>query len=581
MSIFVKETFWVEIENQLRCFYKKDENVYLVKYKDYKVIEYINIIDECRELNSVILNKDGNISVIYTNLKDELILSNVLKDKVVKSIILLKGVIDYKHMQLAMINNLLNIFYINDIENISTLCFRVLNNKLVLTPPIIIDVIDTNREVPYVISANDRDLGVCYVKKASQISIGYRKFDFQRNSWSSFEVLDTLNYKIQDINFIIKENIIAFAYTFFRYKRGLITIGIGLRDNIRKNTIEEIQSGIYTHDMIISENDKLDVIYVVGNAIKIKELEINRELRTIDEISYTNIKEIKKYAFSSDRSSIKNTILIINADDRDIFTDSNFVEKTSIQKYQEVMGIPNILNKDVIISESELKEGIESTEISELCNDKNSIKPLIIKIKGYEEMINNLTQNFMRSDDEKKRLLENIDYLSEQLNTKDNKINRFERTLMEQQKLISSYESKVQDLTNILKNKDDKLVSKSELTKLQYIIRKNEEEKSSYENKVNGYKSNLQEHSLKIETLSKEIKILKDKISEFNNELSEKTKEVDKLVDEKNKLNDVVIESNTTLTRLTEEKNTLKNQIIALEEKNNGSFIKKLFKTGE
>lgn len=164
MDYHEEENFWIELKNNLLNFYKKDNKIYLAKYEEHKLIEERVIIDKCKILNSVILSKDENISLIYINLKGELFLSNFSDDTLDSSMVLTRSVSQNNYMQIASVNNSLNIFYINEVNTISTICFRILSNKLILTPTVIIDGIDTKREVPYIISASDNELAICYVK---------------------------------------------------------------------------------------------------------------------------------------------------------------------------------------------------------------------------------------------------------------------------------------------------------------------------------------------------------------------------------------------------------------------------------
>ena len=150
MDYHEQENFWIELKNNLLNFYKKDNKIYLAKYEEHKLIEERVIIDKCKILNSVILSKDETISLIYINLKGELFLSNFIDDTLDSSMVLTRAVSQNNYMQIASVNNSLNLFYINEVNTISTICFRVLSNKLILTPTVIIDGIDTKREVPYI-----------------------------------------------------------------------------------------------------------------------------------------------------------------------------------------------------------------------------------------------------------------------------------------------------------------------------------------------------------------------------------------------------------------------------------------------
>ena len=111
MDYHEEENFWIELKNNLLNFYKKDNKIYLAKYEEHKLIEERVIIDKCKILNSVILSKDENISLIYINLKGELFLSNFSDDTLDSSMVLTRSVSQNNYMQIASVNNSLNIFY--------------------------------------------------------------------------------------------------------------------------------------------------------------------------------------------------------------------------------------------------------------------------------------------------------------------------------------------------------------------------------------------------------------------------------------------------------------------------------------
>ena len=75
------------------------------------------------------------------------------------------------------------------------------------------------------------------------------------------------------------------------------------------------------------------------------------------------------------------------------------------------MKFPSLIN-DSLITEEDLNESISSLNLDEDIINKEYIRPFISKIKGYEVAINNLTEKFMISEDEKKKLMENINYLN-------------------------------------------------------------------------------------------------------------------------------------------------------------------------
>lgn len=576
MDYHEEENFWIELKNNLLNFYKKDNKIYLAKYEEHKLIEERVIIDKCKILNSVILSKDENISLIYINLKGELFLSNFSDDTLDSSMVLTRSVSQNNYMQIASVNNSLNIFYINEVNTISTICFRILSNKLILTPTVIIDGIDTKREVPYIISASDDGLAICYVKIGYPNCIGYRIYDIKRNSWSSFKELDKCNFPINNFDFVVKGDTIAYSYTFTTYRRANIVCGIGKESIVNKN-IQEAEPNVELSDIYISEDNKMYLIYLIGNVLKIKELEVNREIKFIDDIKLNNINYYKKYSYSCDKDILKNSILVIKSDYGDIYTDSNFIKNITIEKYKANINIPEFIN-NAVITDEDLNENIIKFNINDEMADKEYLKAFLSKIKGYESIINNLTEKFMIADEEKKKLIENINYLNTQLNQKSYQINNLQNVLAQHKASVGEYRVKIDELTRSLNKRSEKVID-PELIKLKEVVSKKEEEKNNYINIINEKDKNIREISenkkVEISRLNNEILRLQEEYKKLNLEKSSYLNEINSLKSNIEVLNDIIDDNNNEI-------NSLKQEVAFLEDKsNNDSFIKKLFKTGE
>lgn len=592
MDYYERENFWIELKNSLLNFYNKENKIYVARYEEHKLVEENIIFDKCQTLNTVILSSDGDISLIYINLKGELFLSNFINNKLENSVILTRAVSKNNYMQIASVNNSLNIFYINEVNTISTICFRVLSNRLTLTPAVIIDGVDTRCNVPYIISASNDGLAICYVKIGYPNTIGYRTYDIKRNNWSSFKELDQCNF-----DFVVKGDTIAYSYIFANYRRANIVCGIG-KENIKNNLIQEAEPTIRLSDMYISEDNKLYLVYLLEDVLKIKELEVNREIRSIEDMKLKNISYYKKYSYSCDKKISKNTIIYIKTDDLDIYTDSNFVKNVAIEKYKSTMKFPSLIN-DSLITEEDLNESISSLNLDEDIINKEYIRPFISKIKGYEVAINNLTEKFMISEDEKKKLMENINYLNTQLTQKNYQINSLQSALTENKISVAGYESKINELTRRVNKKEEKVVDQ-ELIRLREIINKDEVEKNNYidiikekdekiisinedlNRKANEIQSLIEEnkkieynYKIEVSNLNKKILDLMEESNLANKEKTEYLSEISALKDNINKLNQIIDNNNNEI-------NSLKEEIILLEERtNNDSFIRKLFKNGE
>lgn len=612
-----KENYWIELNNRLLNFYNKENKIYLAKYENGNLVEEKVIFDKCETLNTVILSSNGDISLIYINLKGELFLSNFINGSLENNIILIREAPKNSYMQIASVNNSLNIFYINEVNDISTICFRVLSNRLTLTPAVIIDGIDTKCDIPYIISADNDKLAICYVKMGYPHTIGYRTYDIKKSIWSNFKELAKCNFPISNFDFVIKDDIIAYSYTFANYRKENIVCGIGKNDNIKNTLIQEKEPKINLSDIYISKDNKLYLIYLLEDALKINELEINKEIKTIKEINLKNIAYYNKYSYSCDKKISKNTIINVKSEELSIFTDTNFVNNILTEDNESEIKLSS-LEEDSSMAEENLNENICTFNLDEY------IKPYITKIEEYEVSINDIKEKLNISEDEKKKLMDNIENLNSQLTKKDNEVSDLQNSLKENNIFLSKYEDKIKELTKELNEKEDSSIE--EVIALKEIINKNEIEKSDYiktieekEEVIKGINKNLEikekdfqelieknknleyESKLEISNLNKKVLELVDDYNAIDNEKNEylteisnleesidylnqiinsNNEEVDFLKNNIDELNQVIGDNNKKIDSLNNEIDSLKEDILFLEEraKSSESFIRKLFK---
>ena len=112
MKVYDLERFCIEQEDKINCFYRNDKEIFISQYKEHQLIYEKSLINDCKILNNVILNLDNSIAIIYINLNGDLILCKLIDDELQSPILLTKLVSKYKSIQIASLNNMLNIFYI-------------------------------------------------------------------------------------------------------------------------------------------------------------------------------------------------------------------------------------------------------------------------------------------------------------------------------------------------------------------------------------------------------------------------------------------------------------------------------------
>jgi len=535
MDSLRKENFFVEIDEEIFWFYREKEEVYLVKYKDNEAVEEKVIINQCRYLNSVILSNDSKISVIVTSKEGELILYTISGDEIIDKVTLLRASLNNKHIQIASVNNSLNIFYIRENNNVSTLCFRMLNNKLILSPPLILENLNIISKVPFIVSVDSNKLRLCYVKTGYPSFIGYRNFDFKKTSWSNFNPIDSSYYPIQDYSFATSKETIAYSFTFAKQQKPYIRFGFGA-DEIKRDMIGESGDAIDLSNVALTSESNLSITYIVDNILKLKEMKLNGSTKTAEEIYLSKVQEKNKYSFQSNNNIYTNFIIKVTCEDKVVYTDSYFYDKHLNKNGEEIIKSNSITDRNLTLRGTENPYKLLTEDINNNLTQEDMLQELNVKLKRYEEKLKLISKNNMKWNDEKNKLRLNITSLHEEINRKYTRINTLEKALTEKQNLILSYEAKLKELMdsmNELQNKGYELEKKQEeILRLKELIAESNTEKISYLN---------------------ESKELKNEVNSLNSIIKNKTEEVI----------------------------TLKSQLAVLEEKSKESFIKKLFKSGD
>lgn len=605
MKVYDLEKFCIEQDDKIKCFYTNDREVFISEYKEHQLINEKSLINDCKILNNVILNLDNSITILYINLKGELILSKLINDELQGSVLLTKAISKYKSIQIASLDNMLNIFYIKEVNNISVLCFRRLNNKLLLSCDICMDVLDINPEIPYILNIEDNKLLVAYIKLGRPNCIGYRIFDAKRNNWSDFIVLDAYPNLIEDINFIKNNKYIAYTYTFKNGNNRNLLFGVGEKE-IRKRIVDEITKNVKYADISIINDDRLNIVTIDEKSAKIRQVDSKGEVKSSLEINLHGIKSIEKYYFETNKKTLKNTIIIIKTMDGELYTDIDLIEnnaekiklKKNVELDQEELDSieSKAIESAVIMTEEELKN-----EMKEKTIDKEYVDKLMGKITGYEEIINKFMDRFTQFDDDREELLNNIDDLNDQLEEKNTKISEFESLLIERQDLLYTYETKIQglerekDIVNVAiegkineieslnqsiskyknENKyynytiqklerdmqtDKKLIEKNleKIGLLMESIRNYENEHKDYYNRIQELENNKKIDKESIDKNLEEIEILKESINKYESDLCNYNNKINELNNKIEELNNTISENEEEINRVNEINKELK-----------------------
>ena len=556
MKVYDLERFCIEQEDKINCFYRNDKEIFISQYKEHQLIYEKSLINDCKILNNVILNLDNSIAIIYINLNGDLILCKLIDDELQSPILLTKLVSKYKSIQIASLNNMLNIFYIKEVNNVNVLCFRRLNNKLLLSADISMDTLDVNPEIPYILNVKDNKLLVAYVKLGTPNYIGYRLFDEKKNNWSDFIVLDAYPKLIEDINFIKNNKHIAYTYTFRKSNNINLVFGVGEND-IRKRIIDEMTENAKYTDISIIGDDRLNIITIDEKNAKIREVNSKGEAKLSLEVNLQNVDSIEKYYFETDRKILKNTIIIIKTIEGELYTDIDLIENNAEKiKVEKVIELPQeqsdsveseSIESDVIMTEEELKN-----EMKEKTIDKEYVDKLIDKITGYEEIINKFMSKFTQFDDDREELLNNIDDLNDQLEEKNIKISEFESLLIERQDMLYTYENEIRELEREKEEVNIEIESKvNEIESLKQSISKYKHENEYCNNIIQTLENNKEIDKKTIDINLEEIGKLNKAINKYENDIKDYNNKIEEL-------NNILTENKEEINRVNEMNDQLK-----------------------
>lgn len=606
--MFENINFLIESENRVLLFSQSDESVFLTQYADSKIIFNKSILDECKKLNNVIFS-DNTISIIYTNTKNELVMAKFEDDNIVKTVRLLRDTNEFNNLSVASVNEVLNIFYTTVVNNMIVLCYRVLTKRLTLTSPIIIDMVDISGEVPYCISANSSQLAVFYIKSSTVKEIGYRKLDFETNTWGPFNVIDRIYYKITEANFIIDNENIIYSYSMIKHKRGNIIWGKIKEDKINMKFIEQINSDRVDSVVILDENKEINLINIIDNKITIKIGQENGEATIVKEINLNKITKISKGIFTGELKSISNNGLIVENEENIILaykSDMELLLKKQLQdKVEEGNDNSNIkLDSNIELLNSkeeeknietannvEVNEDIDKSEAVEEKRDNNSPvnedmititkeNPTIIissdeiireesqdeslTLDNYSEKIKSITREYdNRIEDYKKTinnfsaeinsfisvntsLQEELDKLNENINTKTDKITSLENLLVRKNEIIQRCKVKIEEL--IETNKENEENRKIEISNLKGTVNSNEDQKNNFLIEIDNYIGKIKFLNDMIDQKDEYINMLKKENEEIKRLTKSKEEELNKI---KFQLSNYSDNSNLEVTSLT------------------------------
>ncbi len=528
MSLFKHESFFIEIKDELFHIYRNNEEIYLIKYTENSITEEKSLINNCKYLNTVILSSNNKISIIITTKESEIILYTLFNEEITNKITLINSLQNAKCIEIASVYNSLNIFYINN----NTLYFRILNNKLILSPPLILDIIDIHCDPPFIITAGNTELSICYIKNGSPNLIGYREFDFKKNSWSNFNLLDSSYYLIEDYSFTIVKDNILYSFIFSKGYASVIRFGFGSKYNIKRDLIKENSNILSLNNILLKSKNKFAILYIVDNILKLKEL----DLQYVTNIDIPIDGNITKSSFQSNNDIYTNFIFTLQYENTTIYTNSLFYNKYLNENSKVKTNFEIELNNNLITKEINAYDKSSNKDIVLDSVQENIIQELNMKLKKYEKKLYLISINNAKNDEKNNKFRSSITSLHEEITKKYNRITTLEKALTEKQNLINSYENKLKDLMNSAEA--------------------------------------LQSKELELEKKEAEILELKNLITEKDIENSNHLNEFKNLKEELDRLNSLIEEK-------TEEINNIKNeQLVFLQEKNKESFIKKIFKTG-
>lgn len=477
-----------------------EKKFYVIKQSDYSTWNFTydknrgilyRILKEDKESNykelekkssgnfSVLLLPNDNIYFLYEDLKGNIKLRIFKGNKWSEDVVILEKTTEIYDISFDAIFNKNKIYLFCNVLNketkIRTLFNQVLDENFNLSSPKIIDKSGGKYNHSFNIVADENNkLLVMYQKSQNSYKLGYKIFDTEIDKWSDFNIIDEsskpfIDYSLLSINgevhslYIKNEkdkNILIYSQNKAIQERPSILFEGA---DIKSCSFFAIEGHLYCSWI---NNNEIYNCFTKDNGKTFSSPSFIELLASLD-----IIKSIYKSNLTRTiRNLIINEMYVMDDDEIEVLIipneyntlDSSIISKNKSykecdQSLLEVKFYLNVAYNKMLIYEKQLSQ--KDALITEL---KNNIKEYPIRNEIYENKFKDINAQYLKFQENKNLLNENIDYLQESLIIKENKINELENDSIEQGKQITKLQEKTSEQYRNNMEKESKILSFTE-----------------------------------------------------------------------------------------------------------------------
>lgn len=507
-----------------------EKNFYVIKQSDYTTWNFTydknrgilyRILKEDNESNYKALEKEtsGNFSVLllpnddiyflYEDLKGNIKLRILNKDKWSADIVILKKTTEiYEISFKAILNkNEIYLFYnvLNKETKIRTLFHQVVDQNFNLASPRIIDKSYDKYDYTFIIVADDNNnLLIMYQKSQKNYKLGYKILNPEFDSWSDFYIIEESSDPFIDYSFLsINDDIHSLYIKKEKNKNFLIysqseTIKEGHKIlfegmDIKSCSFFAIEGHLYCS--WINNNEIYNCLTKdIGKTFSAPSaIQLLASLNVIKSIYMSNLTR-------TIRNLIINEMYVMDDDEVEVLIipneynslDSSIINKNKSYKecdqcLLEAKSYLNVAYNKMLLYEKQLKQKEELINLL-----KNNIQEYTIRNENYGKNLKDINTQYLKFQEDKNLLNGNINYLQENLISKERKINELENISVDQGREILIFRDQFDE-----KQKQILLL----------------QEKNYEQEKVNMEKES------KILSFNEEVKVLRSQLDDLNSKL--------------------------------------------------------------
>lgn len=503
---------------------------YVIKQSDYTTWNFTydknrgilyRILKEDKESNYKVLEKEssGNFSVLllpnddiyflYEDLKGNIMLRILNENKWSEDILILKKTTEIYNISFKAIldKNKIYLFYnvLNKESKIRTIFHQVVDEKFNIDSPRIIDKSYDKCNYPFIIVADDSDnILIMYQKLQDNYKIGYKILNTEFSIWSDFHIIDESSNPFIDYSLLSINEDIHSLYIKNENNKNILIYS-------QSQTIKEEHSKLFEGTDIKScssfaieghlyfswiNNNEIYNCFTKDNGKTFSSPSCIELLASLDVIKSIYKSNLTKTI----RNLIINEMYVMDDDEVEVLIipneyntlDSSIINKNKSYKecdqcLLEAKFYLNVAYNKMLIYEKQLRQKEEQIILL-----NNSVHEYAIKNQIYEYKSKDINRQYIKFQDNKKLLNENIDYLQDGLIRKENKINELENASIEQEKEILFFKDQFDEKQN-------------QIIKLHEKISEQEKINMEKQNKILSYIEELENSKNQLDELNSKL----------------------------------------------------------------------------